>query len=63
MESLAYLWDELDDVAGACRHVATCTVAEVLVPALPFIAAASTVLLAAAATVLLVHRQLLSVVA
>ena len=63
MESLAYLWDELDDLAGACRHVASCTVAEVLVPAVPFIAAVSSVVLAGAATVLLVQRALLSFVA
>ena len=63
MESLAYLWDELDDLAGACRHVASCTVAAVLVPAVPFIAAVSSVVLAGAATVLLVQRALLSFVA
>jgi hypothetical protein len=61
MEFLAYLWDELDDVAGACRHVATWTADEVLAPALPLIAAASTVVLAGAATGLLAHRQLLAV--
>ena len=63
MEFLAHFWDELDDVAGACRHVATAAITETLAAAVPFIAAASTVLLAAAATVLLVHRQLLSFIA
>ncbi len=28
MEFFLHWWDELDDVAGACRHVATTAVAE-----------------------------------
>ena len=35
MEFLLHLWDELDDVAGACRHVATSAAAEVLAAAAP----------------------------
>jgi hypothetical protein len=60
MEFLAYLWDELDDYAAACRHVATCTVAEVLEPAVPLIATATALLLAGAATRLLAQAELLS---
>jgi hypothetical protein len=63
MEFLAYFWDELDDLAGACRHVATWAAVEVLVPAAPLIAAASAVLLAGAATQLFAHRALLGLIA
>jgi hypothetical protein len=28
MEIFLNLWDELDDLAGACRHIATSTAAE-----------------------------------
>jgi hypothetical protein len=59
MEFFLHLWDELDDVAGACRHVATSAAAEVLEAAAPLIAAASALLLAGGATVLLTHRELL----
>src|SRR6202040_1513586 len=41
MEFFLYLWDELDDVAGACRHVATSTALEIATAAAPLIAAAS----------------------
>ena len=60
MEMFLHLWDELDDVAGACRHVATSTVVEITAAAAPLIAAAAEVLLAGAATLLLDHRHLLS---
>jgi hypothetical protein len=56
-ELFLHLWDELDDVAGVCRHVATSAVAE-LIAAAPLIAAASGALLAGAATLLLSHRAL-----
>ena len=56
-EHFAHLWDELDDVAGVCRHVATCAAAEVIAAA-PLIAALSGALLAGTATLLLSHRQL-----
>jgi hypothetical protein len=59
MEFLLHLWDELDDVVGACRHVATSAVAEVVAADAPLIAAASAVLLAGGAT-LLARQQLLS---
>jgi hypothetical protein len=59
-EHLAHLWDELDDVTGVCRHVATCTAAELL-SAAPLIAAVSGTLLAGAATLLLSHRPLVAV--
>lgn len=58
MELFLHLWDELDDVMGACRHVATSTAAEVVSVAAPLIAAASAVLLAGGATLLLAHQQL-----
>jgi hypothetical protein len=60
MEMFLHLWDELDDVAGACRHVATSTVVEIAAVAAPLIAAAAELLLAGAATLLLDHRHLLS---
>jgi hypothetical protein len=53
-EFFLHLWDELDDVAGVCRHVATCAASEVLAAA-ALIAAASSALLAGAATLLLSH--------
>jgi hypothetical protein len=59
-EHFAHLWDELDDVAGVCRHVATSAAAE-LIAAAPLIAAVSGALLAGAATLLLSHRQLFDV--
>ncbi len=58
MEFLLHLWDELDDVAGACRHVATSAANEILVAAAPLIATASTLVLAGAAAVFLAHRPL-----
>ena len=61
MEFLLHLWDEFDDVVGACRHVATSAAAEVLATATPLIAAASTVVLAGAAALLLAQRQFLSI--
>ncbi|TLZ01811.1 MAG: hypothetical protein E6K23_09520 [Gammaproteobacteria bacterium] len=60
MELFLHLWDELDDVAGACRHVATSTALEIAAAAAPFIAAASEMLLAGAATLLLAQRHLLN---
>ena len=63
MEFFLHLWDELDDVAGACRHVATSTAVEIATAAAPLIAAASEVLLAGAATLLLGHRHLLTLAA
>jgi hypothetical protein len=63
MESLLHLWDELDDVAGVCRHVATSTAAEAVAAAAPLIAAASALLLAGGATLLLAHRQLFDLAA
>lgn len=60
MEMFLHLWDELDDVAGACRHVATSTAVEIAAAAAPLIAATAELLLAGAATLLLDHRHLLS---
>ena len=60
-EFFLHLWDELDDVAGACRHVATSAASE-LIAAAPLIAAASSALLAGAATLLLSHRELFTTV-
>jgi hypothetical protein len=59
VEFLLHLWDELDDVSGVCRHVATAAAAEVAAVAAPLIAAATTVLLAGAATRLLARPELL----
>jgi hypothetical protein len=55
-----HLWDELDDVAGACRHIVTSAAWEILAAA-PLIAAASGALLAGAATLLLSDRAVLDV--
>ncbi|MGH8220181.1 MAG: hypothetical protein ACREUT_16700 [Steroidobacteraceae bacterium] len=41
MERLLLLWDELDDLAGACRHVAVATADEVVSLAAPLAAFAS----------------------
>ena len=43
MERLLLLWDELDDFAHACRHLATSAVEEVGTVAAPVTAAVSTV--------------------
>ena len=42
VERLLLLWDELDDLAGACRHVAVSTADEVASLAVPLTAFAST---------------------
>jgi len=36
MEIFLNLWDELDDLAGACRHIATSTAIELAYVARPF---------------------------
>jgi len=41
MEIFLHLWDELDDLTGVCRHVATTTTSELLEGAAPLIAGAS----------------------
>jgi hypothetical protein len=41
MEVFLHLWDELDDLTGVCRQVATTTAAELLEGAAPLIAGAS----------------------
>jgi hypothetical protein len=41
MEIFLHLWDELDDLAGACRHVATSVASEFVEGTVPAIAAAS----------------------
>lgn len=38
MEIFLNLWDELDDLAGACRHIATSTAAELAGVARPLAA-------------------------
>jgi len=62
-EFFLHLWDEIDDVVGVCRHLATVTAAEVVAASAPVIAAASGALLAGAATLLLSHRQLFDIFA
>jgi hypothetical protein len=37
MEFMLYLWDELDDLAGACRHVATSAATEVAALSAPLV--------------------------
>jgi len=51
-ESFLQLWDELDDVLCACRHLATWAAAETLAAAAPLLAA----LLGATATLLIAHH-------
>ncbi|HYL03064.1 MAG TPA: hypothetical protein VEU54_06565 [Steroidobacteraceae bacterium] len=74
METLAHLWDELDDVAGVCRHLATAAAAEFLAGSIPYLAAAASLgvwlllpdfrlnaaLLASLATFWGAYRQLLT---
>jgi hypothetical protein len=38
MEFFLHFWDELDDVAGACRHVATTALAEAAALSTPLLA-------------------------
>ncbi|MBV8496308.1 MAG: hypothetical protein JO361_05950 [Gammaproteobacteria bacterium] len=54
-ENLLHLWDELDDIAGVCRHLATSAIAELAATSAPLIAAVSGALLAATAAILLAH--------
>ena len=42
MEIFLHLWDELDDLAGVCRHIATSTAAEAAHLARPFMSIAAT---------------------
>jgi hypothetical protein len=46
MEVFLHLWDELDDLSGACRHLATSAVAELALAAMPLIPAATTLVAA-----------------
>jgi hypothetical protein len=62
-EFFLHLWDEVDDLTGICRHLATTMVAEVIAASAPVVAATSGALLAGAATLLLSHRRLLDVLA
>ncbi len=43
MEFFLHFWDELDDAAGACRHVATTTLTEAAAVSTPLLAWASAV--------------------
>ena len=63
VEFLLHLWDELDDIAGVCRHLAASTAAEVVATAAPLIAAASGALLAGTATLLIAQRALFGLLA
>lgn len=40
MEIFLHLWDELDDLAGACRHIAVSAALEVVVLSRPLTSAA-----------------------
>jgi hypothetical protein len=42
MEIFLHLWDELDDLSHACRHVATTMAAEILQGAAPLLFSAAT---------------------
>jgi hypothetical protein len=55
MEIFLNLWDELDDLAGACRHIATSFAIEATAVARP----AATVLLTIAAAPLLSLKNLI----
>jgi len=57
MEFFLQLWDELDDLACACRHLATETAGEVLASAAPLIATASVALVAGATTLVLAAQR------
>jgi hypothetical protein len=41
MEIFLHLWDELDDLMGACRHIATCAAMEAAALSKPLLTAAS----------------------
>jgi hypothetical protein len=77
MEVLLLLWDELDDLTGACRHLASAAMSEVAALGAPLATAGSAVavwvlwpqfwlnasLLAGLATLWGVYRQVLRVAA
>ena len=56
MEVFLHLWDELDDLASVCRHVATSAAAELVEAAAPFLVSASAL---GAWLIEGLHRQLL----
>ena len=41
MEVFLHLWDEIDDLVSACRHVATSAASELVDGAVPLVAGAS----------------------
>ena len=57
-ESFLHLWDELDDIAGVCRHLATAAAAEMAATSAPLIAAVSGALLAGTTALLLAQYPL-----
>jgi len=57
-EFFLHLWDEWDDLAGICRHLATEIAAETLAPAVPLIVAVSGALLAGISALLLARGAL-----
>jgi hypothetical protein len=57
-EFFLHLWDELDDLSGLCRHVATEMAAELASAATPLIAALTALLAGTGTTLLLLHRSL-----
>ena len=59
-EFFLHLWDEIDDLLGAARHVTIAAASETVAAAEPLIAATSGALLAGAATLLLAHRRVFS---
>jgi hypothetical protein len=57
MEIFLNLWDELDDLAGACRHIATFTALELASAARPLASLVVTTV-SASVTWLLIHGRL-----
>jgi hypothetical protein len=57
-EFFLHLWDEWDDLAGICRHLATEIAAETLAASAPLIAAVSGTLLAGITALLLARSSL-----
>lgn len=56
-EFFLHLWDDIDDVVHACRHLTASAAVEVLTGAVPLVAALSGVLLGGAAGMLLAGQH------
>jgi hypothetical protein len=60
MEFFLHFWDELDDAAGACRHIATTSLAEAAALSTPLLAWASALGLGLLAPQLRINAALLA---